>query len=408
MKYKLKNRKLILVNVVISIILLISIFLVVTSSFYMQKLSNSSTYTNATEVIKTDKNIVRSSKIDEFIKNLKTEKLVDEVNIKKEITSILLEENGKYKAVLLDYETGEVLDIADLIKDDRNEEFWAKITSLVYLKYPKFIADVLTQGNGENVYFLKDNELIIYYYGYEITPTVKEDLFLTVNYNEIKDYLNITVDLDEFYSNEDGSVINTSKKLVAITFDDGPGPYTNHLVDILKDNKARATFFMLGSNLENYRSTVLNVYNNGNEIGYHSYAHKNFKRQDLATIKEEFALSNEILKSITGTTFNLVRPPYGAINEEIKNALDATFILWNVDTEDWRHKDSEYLLNYVLEHINEGNIILFHDIHKTSVAAIEKILPVLYVEGYQLVTVSELAKHFGSELELHKAYRYFS
>ena len=408
MKYKLKNRKLILVNVVISIILLISIFLVVTSSFYMQKLSNSSTYTNATEVIKTDKNIVRSSKIDEFIKNLKTEKLVDEVNIKKEITSILLEENGKYKAVLLDYETGEVLDIADLIKDDRNEEFWAKITSLVYLKYPKFIADVLTQGNGENVYFLKDNELIIYYYGYEITPAVKEDLFLTVNYNEIKDYLNITVDLDEFYSNEDGSVINTSKKLVAITFDDGPGPYTNQLVDILKDNKARATFFMLGSNLENYRSTVLNVYNNGNEIGYHSYAHKNFKRQDLATIKEEFALSNEILKSITGTTFNLVRPPYGAINEEIKNALDATFILWNVDTEDWRHKDSEYLLNYVLEHINEGNIILFHDIHKTSVAAIEKILPVLYVEGYQLVTVSELAKHFGSELELHKAYRYFS
>ncbi len=408
MKYKLKNRKLILVNVVISIILLISIFLVVTSSFYMQKLSNSSTYTNATEVIKTDKNIVRSSKIDEFIKNLKTEKLVDEVNIKKEITSILLEENGKYKAVLLDYETGEVLDIADLIKDDRNEEFWAKITSLVYLKYPKFIADVLTQGNGENVYFLKDNELIIYYYGYEITPAVKEDLFLTVNYNEIKDYLNITVDLDEFYSNEDGSVINTSKKLVAITFDDGPGPYTNQLVDILKDNKARATFFMLGSNLKNYRSTVLNVYNNGNEIGYHSYAHKNFKRQDLATIKEEFALSNEILKSITGTTFNLVRPPYGAINEEIKNALDATFILWNVDTEDWRYKDSEYLLNYVLEHINEGNIILFHDIHKTSVAAIEKILPVLYVEGYQLVTVSELAKHFGSELELHKAYRYFS
>ena len=276
------------------------------------------------------------------------------------------------------------------------------------MKYPKFIADVLTQGNGENVYFLKDNELIIYYYGYEITPAVKEDLFLTVNYNEIKDYLNITVDLDEFYSNEDGSVINTSKKLVAITFDDGPGPYTNQLVDILKDNKARATFFMLGSNLKNYRSTVLNVYNNGNEIGYHSYAHKNFKRQDLATIKEEFALSNEILKSITGTTFNLVRPPYGAINEEIKNALDATFILWNVDTEDWRYKDSEYLLNYVLEHINEGNIILFHDIHKTSVAAIEKILPVLYVEGYQLVTVSELAKHFGSELELHKAYRYFS
>ena len=275
------------------------------------------------------------------------------------------------------------------------------------MKYPNFIADVISKNDRENVYFLKDNELIIYYYDYEITPSLNEDIFLTVNYNEIKDYLNINVDLDSFYNNEDGSVINTNKKLVAITFDDGPGPYTNKLLDILNANKAHATFFMLGNNLEKYRSVVLNVYNSGNEIGYHSYAHTNFKRQDIATIKSDLDQSNAILKNITGTTFSLIRPPYGSLNSEIKEELDASFILWSVDTEHWRHKDSEYLLNYVLENIYAGAIILFHDIHATSVDAMAKILPYLYVEGYQVVTVSDLAKNYNVTLEPHKAYRYF-
>ena len=406
MKYKLKNRK-IVVNMFVVLILVVSIVLAASSSFYMKKMDDG-VKQNSANVIKTDKNIVRSPKIDEYIKNIETQDLVEEVDIKKEITSILTTEDNKYQSHIFNYETGEEINIEDLIKEDKKEEFWNKITELVYLKYPDFIADVISLNNAENVYFLKDNELVIYYYNYVIEPAPKEDLFLVVNYNEIKDYLNITVDLDSEYTNEDGSVINASKKLIAITFDDGPGPYTDRLVDILNSNKVNATFFMLGKNLENYRSTVLNVYNSGNEIGYHSYAHANFKRQDLETIKSEFATSNEILKSITGTTFSLIRPPYGSINADIKNAIDASFILWNVDTEDWRHKDPEYLLNYTLENISEGSIVLFHDIHASSVDAIEKILPYLYVEGYQVVTVSELAEHFNTDLEAHKTYRYFA
>ena len=406
MKYKLKNRK-IVVNMFVVLILVVSIVLAASSSFYMKKMDDG-VKQNSANVIKADKNIVRSHKIDEYIKNIETQDLVEEVDIKKEITSILTTEDNKYQSHIFNYETGEEINIEDLIKEDKKEEFWNKITELVYLKYPDFIADVISLNNAENVYFLKDNELVIYYYNYVIEPAPKEDLFLVVNYNEIKDYLNITVDLDSEYTNEDGSVINASKKLIAITFDDGPGPYTDRLVDILNSNKVNATFFMLGKNLENYRSTVLNVYNSGNEIGYHSYAHANFKRQDLETIKSEFATSNEILKSITGTTFSLIRPPYGSINADIKNAIDASFILWNVDTEDWRHKDPEYLLNYTLENISEGYIVLFHDIHASSVDAIEKILPYLYVEGYQVVTVSELAEHFNTDLEAHKTYRYFA
>ena len=301
MKYKLKNKN-ILTNIILCLILIISIVLAFASTFYMKSLATD-TKLNSTSVIKTDKNIVRSSKIDNYISSLENESLVEEINIKKEITSVLTIKDNKYQSKIFNYETGEELSIDDLLKEDKKEEFWNKITELVYLKYPNFIADVISKNDRENVYFLKDNELIIYYYDYEITPSLNEDIFLTVNYNEIKDYLNINVDLDSFYNNEDGSVINTNKKLVAITFDDGPGPYTNKLLDILNANKAHATFFMLGNNLEKYRSVVLNVYNSGNEIGYHSYAHTNFKRQDIATIKSELDQSNAILKSITGTTF---------------------------------------------------------------------------------------------------------
>ena len=407
MKFKLKDKKTMFANITMFGVFVIAVILAFTSSFYMESFSEN-TETNSTDVIKPSENTVRSPKIQEYIDKVNDEDLVEEVDIKKEVTSILTTKDERFESHIFNYITGDEITLNDLIKEEKRVEFNKKVEELLYLKYPKFIADVLNTGSGNNVYYLKDNELIIYYYDYIIDPSPKEDLYLVVNYNEIKDYLNITVDLDSKYANEDGSVINTSKKLIAITFDDGPGPYTDHLVDILNDNKVNATFFMLGSNLEKYRSTVLNVYSSGNEIGYHSYAHTNFKRQEIATIIDEFNTSNEILKSITGTTFSLVRPPYGDINSEIKESIDASFILWSVDTEDWRHKDIQYLLDYTLENISEGSIVLFHDIHKWSVDAIEKILPYLYVEGYQVLTVSELAEYFNTTLEYHESYRYFT
>ena len=406
MKFKLRNKKNLFINVMMFSVLVIAIFLAFSTSFYMKSLSNN-LETNSTEVIKPNENIVRNPKIQEYIDKVDDNNLVDEVDIKQEVTSILTTKDEKYESHIFNYVTGEEITIDDLIKSDKKLEFEEKIKELLYLKYPKFIADVLSSGTGRNVYYLKDNELVIYYYDYVIEPTLKEELYLTVNYNEIKDYLNIIVDLNSEYVNEDGRVINPAKKLIAITFDDGPGPYTNRLVNILNDNLVNATFFMLGNNLERYKDTVLNVYNSGNEIGYHSYNHTNFKRQSIDTVVLEFEKSNEILKSITGSTFSLVRPPYGSINDEVKEALDASFILWNVDTEDWRHKDSDYLLDYTLEHVNEGYIVLFHDIHRTSVDTIEKILPHLYALGYQVVTVSQLAEYYNTPLEFHKTYRYF-
>ena len=348
---------------------------------------------------------VKNDRISEYVSSLNN--LVSEKNFDNKFTNVVSMEDDRYISKIFNFKTGEEVTIEDILKPEMVDVFWEKVKELLYLKYPKFIASKLELHDKTNSFYLKENELIIYYYDYEIEPMVSEELSLHVNYNEIKNCMNITIKLDKNYENEDGNKIDKNKKIIALTFDDGPGPYTSNLVDILKDNKAIATFFMLGKNINIYKDTVLKVHESGMEIGYHSYNHKNFKRQKLEVIKEEFDKSNEVLKNITGNTFYLIRPPYGEINDKIKDTLDASFILWNIDTMDWRHKNSDYLVNYVLEKAEDGNIILFHDIHKTSVDAIEKLLPELYVNGYQVVTVSKLAEITGTKLEHHKSYRYF-
>ena len=375
----------------------ISILLVASSSF--------KTFSFALPTISTNKSS-KNELIDEYINNLTN--FVEETNIDSRFINVISLEDDRYISKLFNFKTGEEAAIESIIKPEMVEEFWSKVNKLLYLKYPTFIADVLSKNDKTNTYFVKDNELVIYYYDYEIEPIPNEELSLHVNFNEIKDCMDITIKLDKTYENEDGSKIDLNKKIVALTFDDGPGPYTSRLIDILNNNKAHATFFMLGKNLPIYKDEVKKAYDNKMEIGYHSYNHNNFKRQKLETIVEEFNESNETLKSITGDTFHLIRPPYGSINEKIKESLDASFILWNVDTEDWRHKNTDYLKDYVLEKVKDGDIILFHDIHKSSVDAIEKILPYFYVERYQVVTVSSLANVTKTNLELHKSYRYFT
>ena len=344
----------------------------------------------------------KSKEISKYIDTL--EGFVEEIDFK-DVVEIVSKENNQYKVELFDYEKGNKLKLSDIIKDE--DAFMKKLKELLYLKYPKFIADVLV-NNENNAYYFKSNELVIYYYDWVIEPSPREELFLHVNYNEIKDYLKINCSLDSTYEREDGNKLDVNKKLVAITFDDGPGSYTNRLLDILIANKARSTFFMLGKNISHFKEEVKKAYNSKMEIAYHSYAHMSFKRQNIEDIKAELIESNKALKALIGEEFKYIRPPYGAINENIKEALDYPFILWSVDTLDWRYKDIDYLVNYTLENVKDGSIVLFHDIHNSSVNAIEKLLPELYVAGYQVVTVSDLASAFNETLESHQTYRYFT
>ncbi|MBE6140994.1 MAG: hypothetical protein E7172_05660 [Firmicutes bacterium] len=396
MKYKLKNKK--KQNIILICLLFLLFSFVIIASYELEQKKVFLTDYSSNQV---SKEIKRSSKINEFLKNIANYESYD---FAKKITSLMYKEDNINKALIFDYITGEILDLEQVIKKDKLEEFNNKIKDLLYLKYPKFIASAL-ENNANKEYFFKENELIIYYNNYVIDPIINEELYLKVNFNEISEYLDFTVNLDEFYENENGFKIDELKKHIAITFDDGPSLYTDELVDVLLDNKALSTFFFVGNKLNNYKNTVLKVYNTKNEIGYHSYAHQNLIRQSKDKIIEDYNKSNDILYKITNSYFVSIRPPYGSYNKNVLDSLPLPFIMWRIDTNDWRYKDVDYLVNHVLENVQDGDIILFHDSYRTSIDAVIKLLPILYSRGFQLVTVSQLAQIKGKTLNNHQVYR---
>ena len=150
MKFKLKKYKLV-VNIFWTMIFILALALTSITSSYMQKFSSSKEV--ITPVVKTDKEITRSEHIKKYIDTIAEGSLVDVIDIKKEVTSILTTNTNRYESVLFDYETGKEITIDSLIKSDKKEDFAEKITELLYLKYPKFIADVLNNNDKTNVYF---------------------------------------------------------------------------------------------------------------------------------------------------------------------------------------------------------------------------------------------------------------
>ena len=324
------------------------------------------------------------------------------------VQAIFKRENGTYQSFFIDVKNGELLGIEDMIKPDRQESFKNKMKELINLKYPKFIADVLNYGNGKITYILQETELLIYFYEFEITPKPTNELTLQIDYNEIKDDVDFSVNLKEEYESENGFLYDKAKKTVALTFDDGPNrEKTLRLAELLRDNKMHATFFMVGNRMGSAPDVINELLKDGNEIGSHSYNHKNLTRLTSEELIQEEDKTNQIYKSITGKDLKLLRAPYGSVNDKMKENLNYIFINWNLDTEDWRYRNKDHIYNSVIENIKDGDIILMHDLYDTTIEAVEKLLPELYVQGYQVVTVSELANLKGSNLEPHKVYRFF-
>lgn len=310
---------------------------------------------------------------------------------------------------IYNYETEEPITIEDLIKEDKITLYQEKIKELLYLKYPKFIVEALLQGNTKYSYLLRDNELVIYFNNYVIEPEIDEVLYLKVNYEVIKDYLNFNIVPSGDVKLEDGYNYTKAKKSVAITFDDSPNKgKTDKILEYLKDNKAHATFFVVGNKIASNKNLLISMKNNGNEIGSHSYSHKLLTKVKDDEYLNDYNKVNDLYKNLFQEDLKLFRPPYGAVSKSQQTMLPTSYILWSIDTNDWRYRNSDYLVNYVLDNIKDGDIILFHDAYDSTVLAISKLLPLLYSKGYQVMSVSELAKLKGYTLEEHQVYHKFN
>lgn len=192
--------------------------------------------------------------------------------------------------------------------------------------------------------------------------------------------------------NENVKPLDPSKPMVALTFDDGPSKkYTASILDALKEYNASATFFVLGSNAENAPELLQRMVLEGNEIGNHTFSHKQLTTLSEAGIEEEISETKECIYQITHTYPQVLRPPYGSKNETVvKCANDTRVVTWTLDTRDWKDRDAKVIVERIMKDVKDGDIILMHDLYASSAQAAKIVIPKLQDAGYQLVTVSQL------------------
>lgn len=189
----------------------------------------------------------------------------------------------------------------------------------------------------------------------------------------------------------EAAAVSCYEKVVALTFDDGPGYKTTmSLLNGLKERDVRATFFLLGEKIEERSEVIERMHEDGHLIGNHTYSHIQLDAVNIACAKSEIDRTNEIIREITGEKPGYIRPPYGCWNDELERQIDMQAVLWTVDTCDWNTRNARKIVDYVVNEVESGDIILMHDIYDTSVAAALEIVDVLKNRGYVFVTVDEL------------------
>ena len=211
----------------------------------------------------------------------------------------------------------------------------------------------------------------------------------------------VEVGFDDYYFNDDGTYDPSQHKTrIAFTFDDGPGEYTDELLDCLEENNAHATFFMLGQNVGSWESTVQRMADIGCEIGSHSWDHPNLYDLSMDSVAKEFSDTDAALEKACGQKASVARAPYGNWSDDIISTVGKPFFTWSLDSMDWSYKDVNKDYDAVMNgDLTDGSIILMHDIHEPSVQAAIKMIPELVQKGYKLMTVSELAAAKGVTLQ---------
>jgi peptidoglycan/xylan/chitin deacetylase (PgdA/CDA1 family) len=200
--------------------------------------------------------------------------------------------------------------------------------------------------------------------------------------------------------------IDKSKKMIALTFDDGPNYNTSKVIDVLNKYDIKATFFVLGSRAINNKDILKKMADSGMEIGNHTYNHLLLTKYDENKIRSEIEDTSEVIYSATKKRPKLLRPSYGSVNNKIKKVANMPIIIWDIDTLDWKYHNSKMITSRVVNKVRDGDIILMHDIYSASLNALSNIIPILQDNGYEFVTIDELFYYKGISLENGKVYGY--
>ncbi len=191
--------------------------------------------------------------------------------------------------------------------------------------------------------------------------------------------------------------VSVPGKYVALTFDDGPSAsYTPKVLDILRRHGVHATFFVLGENAARNKGILARAAAEGHEIASHTWNHANLTKLSRDQIASQMDRTAAVLQEATGRKPSLMRPPYGATNRGIVDYMMTQYgipsVLWDVDTVDWKHPGVKVVVDRAVRQARNGSIILLHDIHASTLEAVEGVVEGLHERGFKLVTVSELIR----------------
>lgn len=273
---------------------------------------------------------------------------------------------------------------------------YEKANTLLFKRFGNILDISLIQKNLKTSLFSIDHEnLYLYYLPNTISNKYSDFIIIDIPLKELNFNTSEVIKTSFEFKNKTNlekvnSIINTNSKVVALTFDDGPSSYTDKIIDILKENDAVATFFILGNKVETYQDTLKKSIEFGNELGNHTYNHKWLTKLNDDEIKKQIEDTQNIVIDTLGYTPKIFRPSYGSINKRVRNDVDLDVILWNIDTMDWKFKSVDKIVNRATRNVEDGSIILMHDTYKRTKDALPKIISILKEKEFTFVTISEL------------------
>lgn len=324
-----------------------------------------------------------------------------------------------YYNLYYDIKEDKLIDITHFFKDDKSFNELYKLTHYYVKDYfdknnKSFDENWIRKGTEPKLenysYFTFTNQGIqIIFKPYQVAPYSEGEIKIIIPYDDLKGVIKDKYLTNKSVKKEDKLIPEVrdsskykDKKLLAFTFDDGPNTETTKiLLDSLNKYDAKVTFFILGNRINRHSEILKRAYLEGNQIGSHTYNHRNLKILSNESALNEINSTNMAIKSVIGVNPSIIRPPYGNINYNIDMKMPT--ILWNIDTLDWKYKDKNIVADKIVEKAHDGAIILLHDIYKSSVEGALLAMERLKDE-YYFVTIEEMAILKNKKLENNQKY----
>lgn len=326
------------------------------------------------------------------------------ISIMLDVFESLDDQHEQIYTIVYDEEKEQIIGIEDVLKDDFSKTVSALVQDTLKQQYPDEcetkdfqLHTAPAPANFED-FILRKDALVLYF---QEGRVLDHSVSVEIPYEDIDTFTSmkaedvaVFVPYEDFL-NEPVKNIDPDKPMIALTFDDGPSKkYTPAILDALQEHQASATFFVLGSRATEFPDILQRMVLEGNEIGNHTFSHKQLTTLSKENIEEEITHTQETIHDVTNKYPQVIRPPYGSKNDTVMEcAQGKKIVTWSLDTLDWKSRNTESVVQKVLADVKDGDIILMHDLYASTAEAAIILIPKLQEMGFQLVTVSELYEY---------------